>query len=61
MDGFHRRGYSLSIRLWPAKIARQTLKKLIDLSARRGCFRFVIHRASRVLVIFGHTSLIGTL
>ena len=61
MDGFHGCGYGFRIRLGPAKISRKALKELVNSSARHEPFRFVIRRGSRILVVFGHTDLIGVL
>ena len=61
VDRFHRCGHCLCIRLRPAKIAGKALKEFVDPSVRHGAFRFVIHRGSRIPIVFGHSDLIGTL
>jgi hypothetical protein len=56
MDGFCRRRDGLGIRLRPAKVAGETLKKLLDLLAFGGLVLFWIER---IRIVFGHGNLIA--
>jgi hypothetical protein len=56
MDRFYGRRDSFGIRLRPAKVAGETLKKLLDLLAFGG---LVLCWIERVRIVFGHGHLIA--
>jgi Na+-translocating ferredoxin:NAD+ oxidoreductase RnfE subunit len=64
MDRFHRRSHGLGIRLRPAKVAGEPVKKLFDLFAFDGAFDglvlpLVLLWIGRIRIVCGHGNLIA--
>jgi hypothetical protein len=68
LDGFHRRSHGLGIRLRPAEVAGEALKKIFNLLAcdrlvvlliGRLSLTLILRRSGRIWILFGHGNLIA--
>jgi hypothetical protein len=68
LDGFHSRSHGLGIRLRPAEVAREALKKIFNLMAcdrlvvglvDRLSLPFILLRSGSIWILFGHGNLIA--